>query len=121
MNVGERLYPVVKDLLDNRVFQIIRPETAVDKTTPYLIYTPIASTPEMSQSGYTGYDWFRTQIDIYHDDFDELDSLVAQVLSQISQQIRPCDIGSRQYLHDHESLLYRQSFDIEFFTQINLT
>ena len=118
MNAGQQLYPVIKDIVDGRVYQRKRPETAKDKRTPYVVYNRATGTPETSQYGYTGHDWTRTQIDVYHDDYDELDNVVNQIKIAITQNIRPCDIGTSQDLDDAESELYRQSFDVEFFTEI---
>lgn len=118
MNAGSILYPALKNLVDGRVFQIQRLETAKDKRTPYIVYTPTTTTPESSQDGYTGYDWSRVQIDVYHSNYDQLDAVVEKILIAIATNIRPCDIGSRQNLYDSDSGLFRQSFDVEFFTEI---
>lgn len=117
MNAGQQLYPILKDLVGGRVYQVVRREGA-DSTTPYIVYTPVTANPETSLDGYTGYDWSRVQIDIYHDDYDELDSIANQTIIAITTQIRPSEMGNRQHLYDNDSDLFRQSFDVEFFTEI---
>lgn len=118
MNAGQQLYPILSPLVDGRVYQLIRREGA-DATTPYIVYTPVSADPTTSQDGFTGYEWVRTQIDIYHDDYDELDSLADAVIDAINTHIRPSELSGRQHLYDADSELYRQSIDYEFFTKAN--
>lgn len=118
-NAGQQLYPILSQIFGKtRVFQLVRRETATDKGLPYVVYTPVTTDPETSQDGYTGYDWSRVQIDIYHDSYDKLDSVAIQAIIAITGKIRPCEIGSRQHLYDNDSGLFRQTFDVEFFTEI---
>lgn len=118
MNAGQQLYPILSPLVDGRVYQLIRREGA-DATTPYIVYTPVSADPTTSQDGFTGYEWVRAQIDIYHDDYDELDSLADAVIDAINTNIRPSELSGRQHLYDADSELYRQSIDYEFFTKAN--
>ena len=80
MNAGQQLYPILKDLVDGRVYQLVRREGA-DTDTPYIVYTPISTVPENVLDGYLGYESSRIQIDIYHDDYDELDTVADNVIA----------------------------------------
>lgn len=116
MNAGQQLYPILSPLVYGRVYQLIRREGA-DAKTPYIVYTPVSANPTTSQDGFTGYEWVRVQIDIYHDDYDELDSLADAVIDAINTNIRPSELSGRQHLYDADSDLFRQSIDYEFFTK----
>lgn len=124
MNAGQQLYPILKGLVDGEVHQVMRlPKTdatgkPLPPKLPYIVYTPVTTTPETSQYGYTGYDWSRVQIDVYHSSYDKCDALSNQVIIAINKNIRPSELGSRQHLYDNDSKLWRQSFDYEFFTEI---
>ena len=124
MNAGQQLNPILKDLVSGEVYQVVRlPKTDVTgkiiaPQVPYIVYIPITTTPETSQYGYTGHDWSRVQIDIYHSSYDKCDDLANQVIIAINNHIQPSEMGNRQHLYDNDTKLWRQSFDVEFFTEI---
>lgn len=118
MNAGQQLFPILSPFVGGRVFQLIRRETATDKRVPYIVYTPIFSTPETAINGYTGHDWTRVQIDIYGNDYDALDALTNQVITAIDSNIKPSYLTSRQQLYDADGDLFRQSIDYEFPTDL---
>lgn len=71
MHASETLYNRLSALFDGRVYPIVATEHA-DTAVPYAIYHTIASEPLNTIDGYTGHDFVRVQIDIYHSDYDDL-------------------------------------------------
>lgn len=71
MHASEMIYQKLSALFDGRIYPIVATEHA-DSTTPYAVYHIVASEPLNTFDGYTGHDWVRVQIDIYHDDYDAL-------------------------------------------------
>lgn len=116
MNAGQQLYPILKELVAGRVYQLVRREGA-DMTLPYIVYSPISSVPENDLDGYTGHESARIQIDIYHDDYDELDVLTDNVIATINNNIQPSEYQGRRHLYESEDDLFRQSIDYEFWTK----
>ncbi len=113
MNAGTQIFKIMGDLVGGRVFPLIRPETAADDT-PYIIYTPISSQPINSLDGFLGHEYTQVQIDVYHTDYDELDSLVNQVIDKF-RELNSSEFLGRQQLYD-DSGLYRQILEVQFFT-----
>ena len=124
MNAGQQLYPILKTIVGEQVYQVIkRTRTNADgqplpDAVPYVVYAPISTVPETSQQGYAGFDWTRVQIDVYHNNYDALDAVVNEIITAIDKNIRPSELGTRQHLYDAETELFRQSFDYEFFTDL---
>ena len=114
MNVGQQLYPILNPLVSGRVFPLQRWNGA-SKSTPYIIYTPIDSIPDNTMDGFSGHEYARVQIDIYHDNYDKLDILANQVIDEISKKIPQAEFLNRQHLID-DSGLYRQSMDWQLWT-----
>lgn len=120
MNAGQQLYPILKELVDGRVYQLVRRQGA-DTTLPYIVYTPISTLPVNCLDGYTGHESARMQIDIYHDDYDELDKLADKVIATINETIKPSEYQGRRQLYESESDLFRQSIDFEFWIKTTPT
>lgn len=114
MNVGQQLYPILNPLVLGRVFPLQRWNGA-SKSTPYIIYTPIDSIPDNTMDGFSGHEYARVQIDIYHDNYDQLDVLANKVIDEISKKIPQAEFLNRQHLID-DSGLYRQSMDWQLWT-----
>lgn len=120
MNAGQRLFPILKELVDGRVYQLVRRENA-KPILPYIVYQPISSVPENYIGGYTGHESVRIQIDIYHNNYDKLDSLADNVIAMIDRHIKPSEYQGRRQLYESDSDLFRQSIDYEFWTKISPT
>ena len=86
-----------------------------NSANPYIIYTPIDTIPDSTMDGFSGHEYARVQIDIYHEDYDALDTLANQVIETIQTNIRPSEFLNRQHLID-DSGLYRQSMDWQLWT-----
>lgn len=115
MNAGQQLYPILSPLVDGRVFPMQRWEGA-DSNQPYIIYTPIDTIPDSTMDGFSGHEYARVQIDIYHHHYDQLDVLANQVIAAIQNQIPRAEFLNRQHLIDNDSQLYRQSMDWQLWT-----
>ena len=86
-----------------------------DSANPYIIYSKVSSIPDTTMDGFSGHEYARVQIDIYHDDYDELDILANTVIDTIQTNINPSEFLTRQHLID-DSGLYRQSIDWQLWT-----
>ena len=82
MHASETIYSTLAPLFAERVYPIAINEHA-SQITPYAIYNIITSNPLSTLDGYTGHDWVRVQIDIYHSDYDELIALTKEVISAL--------------------------------------
>lgn len=114
MNAGQQLYPILSPLVDGRMFPMRRWEGA-DSANPYIIYSKVSSIPDSTMDGFSGHEYVRVQIDIYHEDYDELDALAIQVIDAINTGIPLSEFLNRQHLID-DSGLYRQSMDWQLWT-----
>ncbi|MCK6052505.1 DUF3168 domain-containing protein [Moraxella osloensis] len=115
MNLGQQLYPILSPLVGGRVFPMQRWEGA-DSANPYIIYSKVSSIPDNTMDGFSGHEYVRVQIDIYHEDYDELDALAIQVIDAISTGIPLSEFLNRQELPDDDTGLYRQSMDWQLWT-----
>lgn len=86
-----------------------------NSATPYVIYSKVSSIPDNTMDGFSGHEYARVQIDIYHDDYDALDTLANQVIETIQTNIPRAEFLNRQHLID-DSGLYRQSMDWQLWT-----
>lgn len=115
MHAGERLYPILSPLLDDKVYPLVVPESAIN-IPPYAVYTPISAIAEQTFDGHMGDEWVRVQIDVYHDDYDGLLALSAKITHAINEQL-----GLKIFSNHSQSVndgLFRASIDVEFWQKI---
>ncbi|MFB6349288.1 DUF3168 domain-containing protein [Moraxella sp. ZJ142] len=110
MNASEQVYTLLADLVNQQVFPLFINENQ-SVTPPYIIYQPITTTPDNTLDGVTGHEWVRMQIDIYHDDYDELLTLTSQVIAQLDT-IKPSNYESSQIIYEDD--LYRHVIEYGF-------
>lgn len=115
MNAGEQICPILDPFVNQRCYPLQRLD-GEDTATPYIVYTPIDSIPDTTMDGFSGHEYTRVQIDIYHHHYDQLDVLANQVIAVIQNQIPRAEFLNRQHLIDNDSQLYRQSMDWQLWT-----
>lgn len=116
MNASQILFKKLSPIFNGKVYPMAVPETQ-DNTLPYAVYNIISTAPDNSLDGITGHEWARVQIDIYHNDYDELLTLNSKVISELNT-ITPSIYGGTQLLtennHSSSALLFRAMIEYEF-------
>lgn len=110
MNASEKIYSLLSGLVDGRVYPLFVPESAPTADS-YIVYQIINTTPDNTLDGVTGHEWVRVQIDVYHDDYDEMLSLSARAIGRLD------GISPSNYLgvqHQFDAGQYRAIIEYEF-------
>lgn len=110
MQAAEKIYTLLSDLVDGRVYPLIVPETA-DTADSYIVYQIIHTEPDNTLDGVIGHEWVRAQIDIYHDNYDDMLALASRVIGRLDS-ITPSNYLGVQ--HHYDSGQYRAIIEYEF-------
>ncbi|AKI27757.1 DUF3168 domain-containing protein [Moraxella catarrhalis] len=110
MNASRIIYEKLAPLVDSRVYPLFVPES-VGQRPPYIVYQTISTQPDNTLDGITGHEWINIQIDVYHNDYDDMLALTDQVIS-VLDNIKPSEYGGCQYLY--EDGLYRSLIEYGF-------
>lgn len=113
MIAAVQLEAVLNSLVGNRVYADVATEHD-DSTLPYITYTDVSTVPENTLDGYTGHEWVRMQIDVWHDDKYQGILLANKVINAINSNIHPSIYGGKTGMYDADSKLYRQLIEYEF-------
>lgn len=112
MNANQLIFQTLSPIADGLVFPSFVPESERQKINnkPYLVYTPISSTPLNTMDGYEHHEHVLMQIDVYAPTFKQSENLMQSVMTALDEA--GCEIGTRQSLPDTNPKLYRQSLDV---------
>lgn len=120
MDSYSRLYPILSSLVDGNAYPEFVSElpNGQNPSVPYIVFTEIDTVPENVMDGFTGHEWTRVQIDVYHADILSCYELANQVIRAINKSIKPCEFMGRRRLPDPDFNLARQSLDVQFWASI---
>lgn len=110
MTAGEQIFALLSDLVGGRVYPLFVPETA-DTADSHIVYQIIHTEPDNTLDGVTGHEWVRAQIDIYHDNYDDMLTLAARVIGRLDS-ITPSNYLGVQHHFDERQ--YRAIIEYEF-------
>lgn len=120
MIAGQLLYGLLGPLVDNQIYPMVVPDSAIKKT-PYIVYQVISAQPQNTLSGTTGHEWVRVQIDVYHKSYDAAVQLAHDVVHAIDSNVQLSIYDGTQQLYEHDEQLFRQSIDYEFWQTTPVT
>ncbi|OOR83912.1 DUF3168 domain-containing protein [Moraxella canis] len=110
MQASEKIYQLLADLVDKRVYPLFVPEVA-EKADSYIVYQIINTNPDNTLDGVTGHEWVSVQIDVYHDQYDKMLALTSRVIGRLDS-ITPSNYLGVQ--HHYDSGQYRAILEYEF-------
>lgn len=111
MRASVMIFQTLSPLLSARVFPAPRAETA-DQTVPYATYQKITSNSENTLDAWTGHDYVRVQVDVWHNTLNEAEILGNQVKSAITNQtLCAAELADTRDTYDETTKLHGQSID----------